>query len=179
MERWQSVKCHVKGQSISIDLLFAMMMFLLLFNAALSIWGNNALFLQRQTTLNQLQSETMQVADLLVRHSGNPENWEEISLSEVDEIGLARTDRILDDAKVARLVELADEVGDAEYDTVKIKMLAGRDFYFKLTNAAETVTFAETALHTDTDNFWAVKMKRIVVYGGEIANAELTLYMPK
>lgn len=172
---------HAKGQGIAIDLMFAMLVFMLLLGAILGLWQSNAVFLEKQSSLSQLQSEAVQGVDMLVRHQGEPDDWEtKQDLSNVTTIGLAKRDRVLDMDKVNRLVELAgDPPGfwEADYNTARTKMLAGRDFYFKLTNV-EGAVIAQTA-NGNPQNMWAVNVKRVVTVGGDVAVAELTLYFPK
>lgn len=166
-----------RGQAIAIDLLFAIMIFLLLLNAGLSIWKSNASFLEGQGTFNELQLEAARTADQLVRTAGTPDNWEEKPIAEATAIGLAKRDLVLDDAKVNRFIQLAADFGSGDYNETRLRLLAGRDFYFKL--GGDGAAIAETGKPPDLERLWAVDVKRIVKYGGEPAVAELTLYYPK
>ena len=166
-----------KGQAMAMDLLFAIMIFLLLLNAGLSIWKSNASFLEGQGTFNELQLEAARAADNLVRAAGTPDNWEEKPISEATAIGLAKRDLVLDDAKVSRFIQLAADFESGDYNETRIRLLAGRDFYFKLSR--DGAPLVETGKPPDLERLWAVDVKRIVKYGGEPAVAELTLYYPK
>ena len=166
-----------RGQAMAIDLLFAVMIFLLLLNAGLSIWKSNASFLEGQGTFNELQLEAAMAADQLVRTAGTPDNWEERPIAEATAIGLAKRDLVLDDAKVNRFIQLAADFGSGDYNETRLRLLAGRDFYFKLSRNGAPL--AETGKPSDIERLWAVDVRRVVKYGGEPAVAELTLYYPK
>ncbi len=170
---------HEKCQGVVIDLLFAVLIFLLLLNASFALWQNNAILLQNEVISNQLRLETTQVADMLVRHEGEPDDWEKkAELGAVAAIGLAKRDRVLDETKVQRFAQLAATFWSSDYNAARVRLLAGRDFYFKLSNSAGGV-IAETAHPDSPVNQWAVNVKRVVKFGGDAAVAELTLYLPK
>ncbi|MCX6798474.1 MAG: hypothetical protein NTW59_00020 [Candidatus Diapherotrites archaeon] len=175
---WGGKNFSCAGQTIAVDFLFALLLFLLVLNSALSIWKNNSLLLEKQGTISGLQLEAIQAIDLLVRSSGSPDNWEERSLAETQIIGLAKRDRVLDPAKVNRFVLLSSAFGSDDYNGVKARLLVGRDFYFRLSNGSGTIAGTETAKPGDLDSQWAVNVKRIVEFGGDSAVAELTLYYP-
>ncbi len=121
------------GQSVLIDLLIGITLFLLVIATGITILDNqlNAVreqqeLLQQQkaaeTTLNQLVSSTGMAIN------GSP-NWEEAtSIDDVKFVGLALADRIILPEKINKFKEYSN----SDYDKTKGKLLMGYDFYFRL-----------------------------------------------
>jgi len=169
------------GQGMAIDFLFAVLIFLLLLNAALSLWSSNSKSFEREALLSELSARASQTIDLLVRDSGTPNNWEARAIGDVQIIGLASTDRQLDSEKVGKFIVWGGNFWSEDYNKVRQKMLLASDFYFKLSNEQGTTIIAQTApppLELQ-EKWWVINVKRIVNYGGEAAIAEFSLYHPK
>lgn len=172
-----------KGQGMAIDFLFAVLIFLLLLNAALSLWSSNSKSFEKEALLSDLGSRASQTIDLLVRDSGTPNDWETRTIDNTQIIGLASTDRVLDSEKVAKFTEWTkngDGFWGEDYNKVRQKMLLASDFYFRLSDA-DGIPIAQTAVPPLElqDKWWVINVKRIVKYGGDAAIAEISLYHPK
>lgn len=177
------MKPHVnrKGQGLAIDCLFAALIFLLLLNSIIGLWQSNMAFLESENRASDLRQEAEQTLDLLVRHSGSPEDWEKKEWEEIEVIGLAKRDRVLDQEKVERFSTLAGSFWDSDYNSIRSSLMAGRDFHFTLRLKEGGPANASTA-EPPSDlqgNWWAASVKRVVKYGGDTAIANLTLYAPK
>ena len=180
---WGFFATAKKGQGMAIDFLFAVLIFLLLLNAALSLWSSNSKSFEKEALLSELNARASQTIDLLIRDSGTPSDWEKRTIDDTAMIGLAATDRVLDEEKVAKFTEWT-KTGNGfwgeDYNKVRQKMLLSSDFYFRLSSEGETVLAATAEAPTELQNeWWVINVKRIVNYGGEAAIAELSLYHPK
>ena len=175
-----------KGQGVAIDFLFAVMIFLLILNASMILINSNNEIAVDKNLIGGLQSSASQAIDTLVRTEGMPTDWQNKSMGEVTSIGLAKRDRVLDNDKVNTFVtwakDYSDETGD--YNKVKILLLSGYDFHFKIVNSSGA-TLKEAPNQNKPinpgswDNMTAVRIKRIVNFNGEEAIAEFTIYYPQ
>ncbi len=173
-------QANAKGQGMAIDFLFAVLIFLLLLNTVLSLWSGNSKSFEKEALLSDLGSRASQAIDLLVRDSGTPNDWETRTIDDVNVIGLAKTDRVLDGEKVAKFTAWAQNFWSDDYNKVRQKMLLASDFYFRLSDE-DGLVLAQTALPPTElqDKWWVINVKRIVKYGGDAAIAEISLYHPK
>ena len=87
------LKLNKKGQTIMIDLMIAIVVFVIAVFFLFNMYEDNKKNIIEQQTMVDLQEKASQVSDVLVRSGGIPENWETLSLSDVNVIGLAKKDR--------------------------------------------------------------------------------------
>ncbi len=174
------MQCHAKGQGLAIDFLFAAMIFLLLLNAALNVWSNEAGFVQKEYLLSELENKASPAIDLLVRTNGEPPDWEERDINQTKIIGLAKSDRVLEPDKVRLFAQWGSAFWSVDYNKLKEKMFLSYDFYFKLSDETGTVIEeTEKPPATFLGKVWSVNVKRIVKYGEGAGIVELTLYHPR
>jgi len=173
-----------KGQGIALDLLFAILVFLLVLNASLSLIDSGNKSVSDKGILNQLNARALQTVDMLVRTDGEPNNWELESISNVEAIGLAKRDRALDIDKVERLADpstgWASVYGSDDYNRTKALLLIGYDYYFRISDSDDT-TLYETGQpeQSNWSQQMAVTARRIAnLEGGEVI-VELTIYYPR
>ncbi len=181
-----------KGQGMAIDLLFAVIIFLLILGASMALINSNTTTLVDKNILRELQERAIQTTDMLVRTQGQPNNWEDLgTIDEIGVIGLAKRDRVLDEAKVDKFVQLIANYSDTtgDYNKVKSLLLIGYDYYFKMTDSSGTTIVlydgtgepVKSGIPPDDrwDNMTAMRVKRIVNFEGEAAIVEFTIYYPR
>jgi len=163
-----------KGQGIAIDFLFAVMIFLLVLNASLTLIDSNNSTAMDKNLIGELQATTSQSVDALVRTEGSPKDWQNRSIDEAVIIGLAKSDRVLDNDKVNTFITWSKTYSSSDYNMVKTLLLSGYDFHFKIGGLE-----APEAKPPIWNDMTAVRIKRIVNFNGEEAIAEFTIYYPQ
>lgn len=167
------------GQGLAIDFLFAVMLFLLLLNASLVLIEGGSKNAADKGLLNELNAKAVLAADRLVRSEGEPSDWQDNGIEGATAIGLAKRDRVLDQAKVERLAEWAQSYSSADYNRVKQLLLVGYDYYFRLGDSGGA-TLYETGKPSPgrIAEMSAINVRRIAnLNGGEVV-VEFTIYYP-
>ncbi len=93
-----------KGISMVIDLAFAVFIFLLISWSLTTIWSNKTALLEGQAYEDETILLAERALDTLVTSGGFPSDWENRLIHDVNIIGLAETDRVLDENKVNRFL---------------------------------------------------------------------------
>lgn len=156
-----------KGQGILIDIMMALFIFIVILGYLTTVWTMNLSTIESNYLSDDMQRLAFQTTDLLVRTSGTPNNWETMVIDDVNTIGLATSDRILDEQKLNRFKNLG-----ADYRKAKeIMQIGNYDFYFEL----QGVDDVNAGLMPMTEA-QKVVVRRIVNYKGEEAFVIFTLY---
>jgi hypothetical protein len=112
-----------KGQFFSPDLIIALGIFL--FTLAF-FWGaSNFVFAQVDLFNSRIGSDEVahSVLNNLILSSGEPVNWEDSELVDVNSFGLVHSNNFLDLNKTVTLINLLDS---SDYEVVKYKLGAGK-----------------------------------------------------
>ncbi|AJF60468.1 MAG: hypothetical protein J4224_05565 [Candidatus Diapherotrites archaeon] len=155
------------GQTILVDLTFALLIFLLVFNSINAAYISSVASVKERSRLNEMQLKATQAIESLVSFEGTPSNWEELPLQQVQEIGLADESKTINEAKLNAFKNLS-----ADYNSTKVLLNLGLFDYFFSLKGADDVNAGLPA----TTNATQVQVKRIVTYKGEEAIVEFTLY---
>lgn len=160
-----------KGQATLPDLLFATFLFMVLL-AGLYYYTQS---LQSDAS-DQLDRRSMDVqasnlAEFIIKNPGTPTNWETLGdTSQIEQIGLAQKDRVLDSGKVVAFVNL----GNLDYPTAKSKLqLSAFDFYVVFSGGANLTTGVQPSANKN-----ASVVQRLVTINGVETTVTLTLYEP-
>lgn len=158
-----------KGQVNAIDFLAAMIFFifiLVFFISSMDIQQKNNLANLRQDRL--LAAGTM-IGDMLVESGGVPDNWETMSASGIQSIGLAASQNNLSALKVAKFLA-------TDYNTTKTLMGLPEvvDYHFMITNASGSVLY-QSGINSSNYNI-SFLFTRYVVWNGSAAWMRLRLY---
>lgn len=159
-----------KGQINSIDFMFALFLFLFMVAWLLSIWTGNLGVALAEQAFGEMREKSFQIADVLVRTQGTPENWEELGVYETDAIGLAVKDRVVDAEKVSAFVEAGHSAADYNR-TKEIFGIVPFDYYFEL-HGVEDLETGVAAREGET----AVSTERTVMYKGGEATVRITIH---
>jgi len=176
------LRLNVIGQGIAVDFLFAVLVFLLVLNAALGIMDSGTRTVSDKALLGELEEKTTQTLDALVRTYGIPNDWETLDIADIEAIGLAKRDRALDIDKVSKFAEWGQAYASDDYNKLKSLLLIGYDYYFSISDSDGTVLYSapdQGDIPTKWDAMTAVNVKRVVNLEGSEALAELTIYYPR
>lgn len=127
-----------RGQFFSPDLVIAVGVFV--FGLALFFNASNAVF--AQASLFDMRKESDEVAhsvlDQLVLTSGQPTNWGNFQVSDINSFGLANSPNVLDLDKIRGLSNYFNN--SSTYSSIKTKMGFGPyDFYFRVIDSSDNV----------------------------------------
>jgi hypothetical protein len=112
-----------KGQFFSPDLVIAVGIFI--FTLALFWIASNTIFGQIDLFNSKIESDEIahSILNSLVLSSGQPINWEDYSLDDINSFGLIHSNNFIDSTKVVSLVGL---LNSEDYEVVKKKLGAGK-----------------------------------------------------
>jgi hypothetical protein len=153
------------------DLLFATFLFFVILAGL--YYYTQSLQVEAQ---NQLDRRTMDVlasnlAEFIIKNPGTPLGWETLSdAGDIQQIGLAQKDRVLDPEKVVALVNM----GNISYSMAKEKLrIPYYDFYMVFSGGVELETGIEPPANKN-----ASVVQRLVTISGVETTFTLTLYEP-
>jgi len=114
---------NCKGQFFSPDLIIALGVFI--FSMVLFWTASNFIYAQVNIFKDRVESDEIahSVMNSLVLSSGQPINWEEFSLSDINSFGLVHSNNFLDENKLVSLVNL---LNSSDYNLVRGKLGAGK-----------------------------------------------------
>ncbi|PIN85575.1 MAG: hypothetical protein COV47_01390 [Candidatus Diapherotrites archaeon CG11_big_fil_rev_8_21_14_0_20_37_9] len=160
-----------KGQAVVMDFAFALGLFIILFTFISAEFTQQVNTSERKSTFDSLRVKADFVMETLVKSTGSPQNWETLSLNDVEYFGLAASDRDLSDAKLTSFQN--NTTSEPDYLITKQKLgLEGYDYYFVLEDAG-IQSGLEVPVGTDATQ---VVVERIVTYQGGAYHARLTVY---
>ena len=153
-----------------IDILFGFLIFASIFAILTSYFSSNYSSTRAQQLQTDLESKAFLAVDQLIRFEGIPNDWESSAstINDVNIVGLASGDRIIDENKLSRLSVFSS----TDYNKLKQKLNIGQyDFLLELTGA-NIVSIGLSPVSEAT----VVVVRRIVYYKGKEANIAFTLY---
>ena len=156
-----------KGQMAITDLFIALFVATILVILLMVVWNRYSLILIESSDYEGMQVIAFQTADLLVKSSGEPDNWE-LNPDNVDTIGLASSDRVLSEEKVDAFLGLLLNI------TSNSLGLELYDFYFQLNHINGTMLkdYGESPILNES----VINVQRLVLYKNEKAVVELALW---
>jgi hypothetical protein len=153
----------LKGQLFSMDFLAAVFIFLLVFGVLLVFWGSFIDNIAKYSERKEMELTVNFISNFLISTSGYPHNWED-DTAHVSTIGLASSDRVIDEKKLDAFVNMS-------YDDIRQKfMIGGYNFCFNLTRSGiEKCDFG-------SGDGMAAFTSRAVVYMGQPDILEIFLW---
>ncbi|MDD5022951.1 MAG: hypothetical protein PHU63_02170 [Candidatus ainarchaeum sp.] len=112
-----------KGQLNSVDLLISTTVFALLIVFLIGFWFVEIMDIQKITKKTELEAQAISLSDILIKSPGVPKNWENENSEEINMIGLASSDNIIDEDKVKKFINMS-------YSENKEIFGIENDFYF-------------------------------------------------
>ena len=162
----------MKAQVWSMDFIASITVFILMFSIVVFSWNYVNTQNAEKSTFNEIQTLGLDISDILVRVPGNPEDWNE---STVTSIGLATRENVLDKDKVDRFISM-------NYSQSRALMgLPGMDFYFTLEYLNGTTIQYKgknmTAGSYPVNASISVPVLRPVLFGKTPAKLRLVIYV--
>ncbi len=149
-----------------IDLVMGFFIFVLIFTSVLSAVNKNTKDFTRNMELNEINHSSFFVLKELTETKGYPENWEDLSESHIERIGLMERNQISEDKLTA--------FSNLDYNKSRELLgLEGYDYYFVLTQG---VIIISAGLSPASQTEYLISTKRIVNYRGSEAQIELQVY---
>ena len=156
-----------KGQAVLLDFILAFFVFILVWVFLMSQFDSKITETEKINDLQIMKLKSTQVLENLVKSKGYPNNWETLTISDLNSVGLAITDRSLSEEKLSAFSNFS-----IDYYELKAKMsLEEYDFYFVFTGVDSV-----TAGIDSVDNANEIILHRIVNYKGEVGDVMLKVY---
>ena len=164
-----------KGHSIMIDLIFAVTVFVIISTFLFDAYDQNLGNITKSQTMEELQQKAFIATETLIKTTGDPKNWNELSLNEVKQFGLTQGLGQLSESKVNYFTAQFDCNTDSNspYNKSKeIMNLGSFDYFFNLHNATYDLnTGCNPLVEADI-----VAARRIVNYKGSETIVLFKLY---
>jgi len=157
--------CCKRGQAWSMDFVTSLVIFFLVLIPLLFIWNYVNIQSAEQRTLDEIEMLALTVSDSLIRTKGVPENW---NSSNVNVIGLAEEENILDPEKVSEFLSM----GNNQYSLTKSILTGKYDFFFSITDLNGTVY---GTIGNKPPDRTVVPVERYCQYKGRIVKLEFAL----
>ncbi|MEW6295535.1 MAG: hypothetical protein AB1467_04550 [Candidatus Diapherotrites archaeon] len=164
-----------KGQSIMLDLIFAITVFTIISTFLLDSYDRDLMGITKGQTMDELQQKAFTATEALVKTKGLPENWNEISLNSVEQFGLLARQGQLSESKVNYFMGLIDcntEINSNYSKSKEIMNLGLFDYFFNLHNVTNDLN-AGCNPSVDAD---IVAARRVVNYNGSEAIVTFKVY---
>ena len=162
----------MRAQIWSMDFIASITIFILMFSVVVFSWN----YINTQNTERSLFSDMqvlgLDVSDIIVRIPGNPEDWNE---SNVQSIGLATRENVLNETKVEQFISM-------DYDTTRSLLgLSNKEFYFSVEYLNGTIVEYNgknmTAGTYPINHTTSVPVYRTVLFGKTLSKMVLVLYV--
>jgi len=154
-----------KSQLAMGDFIVALVVATLMLMVIMFTWNRYAIVLDENTKFRNMESTAMQVADLLVKSSGSPLDWE-TDISDIQFIGLAITDRNIS-------LDKLNSFANIDYNrSLKLLGLELYDFDFSFSYANGTII----SQHGRSTNGSIININRIVRFQNEDATFKISVW---
>ncbi len=181
-----------KGQFLSSEFILACAIFLLIFSVIFLLWNTATNRIIDSEMVYQMDEVATNSIEKLVRTSGYPKDWENLSLVDMDNVsalGLATESRILDEEKILSFLYVMSNTSFINpcgptvpnYECNKHFLgVEGYDFYFAITHLNGTVVTVQgrncTTGLLPGDVSYMLSKTRNALLGKDIVRATLTIF---
>ncbi len=120
-----------KGQGMAIDLIAAVLIFIVIGGSIMFVWENKKFEVEESLFENEIIAMAERTLDTMIKSKGLPTNWENGNALNIQMLGLAKRNMILDTKKVEKFAELSNSQED--YAILRTKLLiGGNNYYFRV-----------------------------------------------
>ncbi len=161
-----------KSQIWSFDFVISVVIFIIVVITLLFTLEYTSTQANEHVNINRMERTALLISDSLIRSPGVPESW---NISTVEIIGLAKEENVLNETKVAFLLNLTNE---------QIKTLLGIEaynFYIELRNSNnETLEVdGKPIIKGDypSNAHFVIPVERVVLFGNTISKLLLILWI--
>lgn len=145
------------------DLMFAVMIFLLLFAFAIAKYSSLMNDLGNDDARKEMRNKAEIIAGSLAEGRGVPENWHVLSPNDINQIGLSRKPMVVSGERLQKFISM-------DYNEARrILGIPAYDFFFSLSG----LNLGVVPLNAEE----AIKIERPVEYEGNISLMEFTLWV--
>ena len=163
-----------KAQAWSFDFMASVTIFFLILVVLFFVWEYTAYQNADQMIFNDMENRALNTVDTIIRVKGFPEYWSE---SDVEIIGLASEENVLNESKIVMLVNM-------DYDEARrILGISGYNFFFQLLYLNGTQSYSNgTALMTGIDptglsnSTAVVPIERYILFDHRVARLSFILW---
>ena len=164
-----------KGQVISTEFLFAILILLTLFVLGMYLWNLTSARINENLIKNNLVTNAIEISDNLLRSQGSPTDWEE-NVTNVASIGLGVISKSnkLDRDKILSLTNIS-------YNQIKDSLgIKSFEFYFRISNlSGSTIQIdgkgVETGVKPNVTSD-IVNARRIAILGNEFVYMDVIIW---
>lgn len=157
---------------LDIEFILSVFVFLASLSFATAAVGRNIPVLKEGALVDTMRSESYQISELLVATHGAPENWETVGDDEIERIGLARENNVLESRKVDRLQELCRD----DYEKVnRMLQQVQTDVVLELMEADGTNALSACRPAVDTHRRPIFSTRRTAVLNGQLVSLNVSL----
>lgn len=169
MGRFQLI--NKKGQAVILDLLIAIVVFLLVFSFLAWTYTRHFLRLDSETSDNTLMMKAFDITEILTKSEGIPNDW---NISNVQAIGLASGDRVLSTQKIQQFSNMSYNVSKRMFG------ISDKEFFLQIRDLTNSNLF-EAGISPSENNscnntYRAVTLKRFAFWGGQKVVLYFTLW---
>jgi hypothetical protein len=156
------LKKNKKGQVAVLDLFVSALVFGILVATIMVTWNSYGVKIDKQLDYNTNLLRAYHISDLLTRFPGKPSFWglqHALGPQDVEIIGLAKSDRILDTVKVISFKNM-------DYNESKQKLgISSYEYYFRVSklDGSDFSPAIESGIK-DNESEITVTLKRYVIY---------------
>lgn len=167
-----------KGQINSIDLVVAMLIFVVIILFLIQIWGVELKSADTGAEFNALQSKALSLSDMLVKSGGVPARWERANQTP-DSFGLVQEPNVLDVNKLNKFFNM-------NYSDIKYVMGMDNEYYISIIDLDGNILYS---IRNDTGDIngagssnggaadgQSASVTRFAILNNEIVKLRLVVY---
>ena len=162
-----------KAQISTLDLVIAVSIFIFILLTIMGAWNNTRLKIDLFEDKRKIYQKGLDVAEMLVKTQGDPVNWGELSVvdsSNVDAIGIASEDNVLDPEKL-------DKLGEIDYGELRrILGLSREEFNLTIYNISGGSENSLYSFGQPPFNLTRVRISRYASLDDDIVELRLMLF---
>ena len=168
---FKRINLSKKGQVVILDLIIALIIFLMTVIFILATYSFNVSRLDRDIRYNSLAIESFEILDFLVKSGGYPNDW---NITNVKIIGLASGDRRLSTIKIQQFAQL-------NYTPTKELLgIAGKEFFLQI-RSLDNINLFEAGVsplenNTCNEKYESITLRRAAFWEGQRVTVYFSLW---
>ncbi|VVC01803.1 Uncharacterised protein [uncultured archaeon] len=157
---------HLRGQTSSIDLVLAVIVFMFILVFVFSFMADKIAGAAQMERKNRLEYAALSASDLLINGPGVPSNWEQ-NISTLQTIGLARYPYELGANKLANFTSM-------NYTQTKSLLGIDADYSLSIISPSSAVLYSIGSVPAHTNN--SIRIERYALLDGQTVRLRLIAY---
>ncbi len=162
---------QTKGQMLTTEFIFGTTIFCLLLVMTLISFNDTNNLINTKIENKKNFDFAFNASDFLVLNSGIPNNWQDLNINSIYQIGLAKSNNELDKNKLLKFIDL-----NSQYSLVKDKLgLSQYDLYISFVNGQSSNTLYEFGINP-TNNSAVTIITRYATLDSNIIKINLKVW---